>query len=80
MPARWSETACEVLGGCHLIIIAKDAVARGFHVLPKCWVVARTLAWLCRNRRLAKDYEHLPAVNEAFVTLAMIRLMIARLT
>ncbi len=74
------ETACQALGGCHLITIAKDAAARGFHVLPKRWVVERTLAWLCRNRRLAKDYEHLPAVSEAFVKLAMIRLMTARLT
>ena len=49
-------------------------------VLPKRWVIERTLAWLCRNRRLAKDYEHLPAVSEAFVKLAMIRLMTARLT
>jgi len=74
------ETACQALGGCHLITLAKDAAARGFHVLPKRWVVERTLAWLCRNRRLAKDYEHLPAVSEAFVKLAMIRLMTARLT
>src|SRR5712671_1868120 len=74
------ETACQALGGCQLITIAKDAAARGFHVLPKRWVVERTLAWLCRNRRLSKDYEHLPAVSEAFVKLAMIRLMIARLT
>ena len=59
--------------------IAKDAAAHGFHVLPKRWVVERTLAWICRNRRLAKDYEHLPAVSEAFVKLAMIRLMVARL-
>jgi putative transposase len=74
------ETACQALGGCELVTIAKDAAARGFHVLPKRWVVERTLAWLCRNRRLAKDYEHLPAVSEAFVKLAMICLMIARLT
>src|SRR6266704_1684756 len=74
------ETACQALGGCQLITIAKDAAARGFHVLPKRWVVERTLAWLCRNRRLSKDYEHLPAVSEAFVKLAMIRLMTARLT
>ena len=74
------ETACQALGGCQLVTIAKDAAAHGFHVLPKRWVVERTLAWICRNRRLAKDYEHLTAVSEAFVKLAMIRLMTARLT
>ena len=73
------ETACQALGNCLLVTIAKDAAAQGFHVLPKRWVVERTLAWLCRNRRLSKDYEHLPAVSEAFVKLAMIRLMTARL-
>jgi len=74
------ETACQALGDCLLVPIAKDPAAHGFHVLPKRWVVERTLAWLCRNRRLSKDYEHLPAVSEAFVKLAMIRLMTARLT
>ncbi len=72
------EAACGALG-CHLVVIAKDAAAQGFHVLPKRWIVERTLAWLGRNRRLSKDYEHLPAVSEAFVKLAMIRLMTARL-
>jgi len=73
------ETACQALGDCLLVTIARDAAAQGFHVLPKRWVVERTLAWLCRNRRLSKDYEHLPAVSEAFVKLAMIRLITARL-
>jgi len=71
------EAACGALG-CHLVVIAKDAAAQGFHVLPKRWIVERTLAWLGRNRRLSKDYEHLPAVSEAFVKLAMIRLMTDR--
>jgi putative transposase len=70
--------ACEALG-CRLVTIARDAAAQGFQGLPKRWIVERTLAWLGRNRRLSKDYEHLPAVSEAFVKLAMIRLMIARL-
>ncbi len=48
-------------------------------VIPKRWVVERTFAWLGRNRRLSKDYEALPASGEAFVYLAMIRLMLKRL-
>jgi putative transposase len=49
-------------------------------VLPRRWVVERTFAWLGRNRRLSKDYEALPCTEEAWIYLAMIRLMLARLT
>ncbi len=41
-------------------------------------VVERTLGWLGRWRCLSRDYEHLPEVSEAMVTLAMIRLMLHR--
>ncbi len=48
-------------------------------VLPRRWVVERTFAWLGRNRRLSKDYEELPCTEEAWIYLAMIRLMLARM-
>ena len=51
----------------------------GFVVIPRRWLVERTLGWLGRWRRLSKDYEELPEVSEAMVTLAMIRLMLHRL-
>ena len=51
----------------------------GFQVLPRRWVVERTFAWLGRYRRLSKDYEALPATEEAWIYLAMSRLMVARL-
>ena len=51
----------------------------GFQVLPRRWVVERTFAWLGRSRRLSKDYEVLPATEEAWIYLAMTRLMVARL-
>jgi putative transposase len=51
----------------------------GFHVLPRRWVVERTIAWICRNRRLSKDYEFLPATSETWVYLSMVRLMLKRL-
>jgi putative transposase len=51
----------------------------GFQVLPRRWVVERTFAWLGRYRRLSKDYEALPATEEAWVYLAMSRLMTVRL-
>ena len=51
----------------------------GFPVLPRRWVVERTFAWLGRYRRLSKDYEGLPATEEAWIYLAMSSLMLARL-
>src|ERR671912_1025652 len=50
-----------------------------FVVLPKRWIVERTLAWVSRNRRLARDHERHARKAEAFVRLAMIRLMLRRL-
>ena len=52
---------------------------RGFRVLPRRWVVERTFAWICHNRRMSKDYERLCATGEAFVYAAMTRLMVRRL-
>jgi putative transposase len=51
----------------------------GFQVLPRRWVVERTFAWLGRQRRLSKDYEVLPETEEAWIYLAMSRLMTVRL-
>jgi transposase len=51
-----------------------------FIVLPKRWIVERTLAWISRNRRLARDYERHARKAAAFVRLAMIRLMLRRLS
>jgi len=52
---------------------------RGFKVLPRRWVVERTFAWICHNRRMSKDYERLCATGEAFIYAAMTRLMARRL-
>jgi putative transposase len=52
---------------------------KGFHVLKRRWVVERTFAWLSTWRRLAKDYELLPSSEEAWIYLAMIRIMLRRL-
>ena len=51
----------------------------GFQVLPRRWVVERTFALLGRNRRLSKDYEGHSETEEAWVSLGMTRLMLARL-
>jgi putative transposase len=52
---------------------------KGFQVLPRRWVVERTFSWLGQNRRMSKDYERLPESSEAFVYVAMSRLMVRRL-
>jgi putative transposase len=67
------------LFGLTLIIVCRAAGTTGFVVQPRRWVVERSLGWLGRWRRLSKDYEELPEVSEAMVTLAMIRLMLHRL-
>jgi len=51
----------------------------GFRVVPRRWVVERTFSWQGQNRRLSKDYELLCTTSEAFIYVAMIRLMVRRL-
>ena len=51
-----------------------------FVVLPKRWIVERTFARISRNRRLMRDFERYDTTVAAFVRLAMIRLMLKRLT
>jgi transposase len=58
-------------------IVKRDAP--GFVVLPRRWVVERTLAWLNRNRRLAKDFEASLASAKAWLYTAAIQLLIRRL-
>ncbi len=65
--------------GWTLQIVERLGDQQGFVLLPKRWIVERTLAWLSRQRRLSRDYERLPKTSEAFVYVAMIRLMLKRL-
>jgi putative transposase len=51
---------------------------RDFGVLPRRWVVGRTFSWLGQNGRTSKDYERLCATGEAFIYVAMSRLMVRR--
>jgi len=62
-----------------LVIVRRTAGSTGVVVQPRRWVVARSLGWFGRWRRLSKDYEALPEVSEAMVTLVAIRLMLHRL-
>ena len=66
--------------GISLTAVERPAGQRGFSVLPRRWVVERTFAWLSRSRRLSKDYERLAETSEALIYIAMMRLMLRRLT
>jgi transposase len=60
-------------------IVKRPEGLHTFQVLPRRWVVERTLAWITSYRRCARDYERLPATHEAAVHWAMITLMTRRL-
>ena len=60
-------------------IVKRSDQVKGFVVLPKRWLVERTIAWLNRCRRLAKDWENLNRNALAFLKLASIRLMLRKL-
>jgi putative transposase len=60
-------------------IVKRSDTAKGFVVLPKRWIVERTLAWLNRCRRLARDWEKLNLKALAFLRLASIRFMLRKL-
>ena len=66
--------------GSWQIEIVKRTELHKFVVMPKRWIVERTFAWISRNRRLARDFERYASTVVAFVRLAMIRIMLRRLT
>jgi putative transposase len=60
-------------------IVKRSDQAKGFVVLPKRWIVERSIAWLNRCRRLAKDWENLNLSVLIFLRFASIRLMLRKL-
>jgi putative transposase len=60
-------------------VVLRSQGHQGFELLPKRWVVERTFGWLMHCRRLVRDYELLPETTEAFIYIAMIRIMVRRL-
>jgi transposase len=71
--------AKQALAKLEVEIVKRSDRAKGFLVLPKRWIVERTIAWLNRCRRLAKDWECLNRKALSFVHLASIRLMLRKL-
>jgi putative transposase len=66
--------------GCKVVVIARAKKAEGFVKLPIRWVVERTNAWLTKNRRLCRSYEHTTSSEVAFVRIAMIHRNVRRLS
>ena len=65
--------------GLVLEVVRKLPGQSTFVVLPRRWVVERTLAWICKHRRCVRDYERLPAHHEAMVLWATTSHMLKRL-
>ena len=63
-----------------LEIVKRTDKEGGFKVIRRRWVVERTLSWLRRNRRLMAHYEAFAIIAKGFAKLAMISLMLKRLT
>lgn len=70
---------CAAALGLILQIVKRSDDAEGFQILPRRWIVERTNAWLCRTRRLDRDYERRPDSSEAMIYWSMVMLMRRRL-
>ena len=73
---EWVKNAC----GWLLEIVKRNQGATGFQLLPRRWVVERTFGWFGRYRRLSRDYEFQTDTSENMILIAMIQLMVHRLT
>jgi len=71
--------ALENLGDWTIEIVKRSDTAKGFVLLPRRWVVERTIAWLNRNRRLAKDVEASVESAVSWLFIASVKLMSRRL-
>jgi len=72
------ETALAKIGTWTLQIIKRSDTAKGFELLPRRWVVERTIAWINRNRRLAKDFEATLESALAWIMIASVKLLSKR--
>jgi len=75
----FADAIAAILPGVEIEIVKRSDQATGFVILPKRWIVERSIAWLNRCRRLAKDWENLNVTALAFLRFASIRLMLRKL-
>ncbi|MEU7865139.1 IS5 family transposase, partial [Nonomuraea sp. NPDC049141] len=66
--------------GIDVEVVSRKAETRGFHVVKRRWVVERSLGWIMLYRRLARDYETLPASSQAMIHIASINNLTKRIT
>jgi transposase len=64
--------------GIRLEVVKLNDAKRGFILLPKRWVIERSIAWVARFRRLARDYERLPQTLAGLHFLAFACLLLSR--
>lgn len=81
---KFRKALAKILPQLKTEIVKRSDKAKGFEVLPRRWVVERTLAWLNPRlredcRRLARDWENLTRNALAFLRLASIRLMLRKI-
>src|SRR5712691_11676321 len=73
------QTALKKLGKWTIEIVRRVQTTPGFHLIKRRWVVERTIAWLNRNRRLAKDFEASIESALAWLMIASVKLLTRRL-
>ena len=73
------QSALARLGNWTLEIVRRSDIVKGFKILPRRWVVERTIAWLNRNRRLAKDFETSLESALAWLIIASVKMLARRL-
>jgi transposase len=76
---KFATGLAQVRPNLNVEIVKRSDQVSGFVVLPKRWIVERSIAWLNRCRRLAKDWENRNRKALAFLRLASIRLMLRKL-
>ena len=76
---QFANAVAKILPSLKIEIVKRPDSAVGFQIVPKRWIVERTIAWLNRCRRLAKDWECLNRKALAFLRLASIRIMLRKL-
>lgn len=76
---EWVEEMRDDYNQIEMRIVKRNEEQVGFEVQPWRWIVERTFAWISKNRRMSKDYEVYTGTSEAFVYMAMTRIMLKRL-
>ncbi|WP_326733287.1 IS5 family transposase [Streptomyces sp. NBC_01022] len=66
--------------GIDVEVVNRNPGIRGFHVVKRRWVVERSIGWIMTHRRLARDYETLPASSKAMIQIASIDNLARRIT